>query len=151
MSEFPHIHTGRCDCGAVRYRFHSQLAENDLSPRACQCQFCRPRAASYLSDPRGRLEIEVRDKRYLYAHVFGTATADFVHCGRCNHLVYVSCEIDGRTYGLVVQSSLDAEIDPGRGRAANFADESLPERLARRAETWIPDVQVRENSEGSDT
>lgn len=150
MSEFPHVHTGRCDCGAVRYRFHSHLAESDLHPRACQCLFCRPRAASYLSDPRGRLEIQVLDERYLYSHVFGTATADFVHCGRCNHLVYVSCEIDGHTYGLVVQESLDLEIDPGRARAVDFSDESLSERLARRAETWIPEVLVRQGSHGDD-
>ena len=151
MSEFPHVHTGRCDCGAVRYRFHSHIAEIDLHPRACQCLFCRPRAASYLSDPKGRLEVEVRDMRYLYSHVFGTATADFVHCGRCNHLVYVSCEIDGRNYALVVQDSLDIEIDPGRGRAMDFSDESLAERLARRAKTWIPDLEVREDSEGGET
>lgn len=146
MSEFPHEHTGSCACGSVQYRFRCHVAVDELQPRACQCLFCRPRGASYISDPGGQLEVRVRDLRYLYAHVFGTATADFMHCGRCNHLVYVSTEIDGRLYGLVVQESLDADIDPGRSRAMEFGGESLEERVARRAETWIPEVSIVEDA-----
>ena len=145
MSEFPHEHTGSCSCGSVSYRYSCHSAAADLHPRACQCLFCRPRGASYISDPGGRLEVRVRDLRYLYSHVFGTATADFMHCGRCNHLVYVSTEIDGRLYGLVVQDSLDADIDPGRSRAVEFSTESLEERMARRAKTWIADVRIIED------
>jgi hypothetical protein len=130
----------------VTYRFHCHLSADELQPRTCQCLFCRPRGASYISDPAGRLEVHVKDLRYVYAHVFGTATADFMHCGRCNHLVYVSSEIEGQLYGLVVQQSLDVDIDPGRGRAMNFSAESLATRLERRAESWIPEVVVLEAS-----
>ena len=63
----------------------------------------------------------------------------------------MSCEIDGRTYALVVQQSLDVEIDPGRGRAVDFSDESLSSRLQRRADSWIPEVLIREDSEAADT
>ena len=146
MSDFPHEHSGGCACGWVQYRFSCHIPADDLQPRACQCLFCRPRGTSYISDAGGRLEVRVRDLRYLYAHVFGTGTADFMHCGRCNHLVYVSTEIDGRLYGLVVQESLDVDIDPGRSRAMDFGGESLEQRVARRAETWIPDISVTEGA-----
>jgi hypothetical protein len=90
------------------------------------------------------LLVKVRDSRFLYAHVFSTGTAEFMHCARCNHLVYVVSEIEGRRYGLVLQASLDTDIDPGRARAVDFSSESLSERLQRRSETWIPDVYVAE-------
>ncbi len=144
MTDYDYEHTGSCACGSVSYRFQSRLSEEELQPRACQCLFCRPRGASYVSDPAGRLEVRVRDLRYLYAHVFGTGTADFMHCGRCNHLVYVSSEIDGRVYGLVLQQSMDIDIEPGRSRAMDYSEESLETRLERRAGHWIPDVVVIE-------
>ena len=147
MSEYPYQHTGRCSCGAVSYRFQSHYSTGELVPRACECLFCRPWPASYVSDPRGRLEVRVRDRRYLYAHVFGTGTAEFMHCGRCNHPVYVVSEIEGQCYGLVVQQSLDADIDPGRTRSEDFSSESLAERLQRRSATWIPEVSVAEAPE----
>jgi hypothetical protein len=142
VSEFQYQHAGGCACGAVSYRFFCDLSLEQIEPRACQCQFCRPRGSSYISATHGRLEVRVRDARFLYSHVFGTDTADFVHCGSCNHLVYVSSEVDGRLYGLVVEQSLYENLDVGRGRAVDFSAETLEARLARRAATWIPEVVV---------
>lgn len=144
MSEYSYQHSGGCACGAVTIRLHCNRSAAELEPRACQCSFCRPRSASYVGDADARLEVRVRDKRYLYAHVFGTGTADFMHCGRCNHAVYVTSRVEGREYALVCFQALDPGAVSGAMRSVDFDDESLEERLARRARTWIPELEVVE-------
>ncbi|MEP5766605.1 MAG: hypothetical protein ABJ308_18550 [Halieaceae bacterium] len=142
MSEYPHQHQGACACGAVQFTFSSSDDLEALVPRACQCEFCLPGAVSYLSDPAGRLEVRVKDRRYLYAHVFGTGTADFMHCAACNHLVFVRSEIDGQLYGLAVVQALDAWPLSLATQAMNYDGESLQERVQRRADNWIQQVEV---------
>ncbi len=147
MTDYRYQHQGGCRCGAVQYLWHCHQTLAELSPRACQCEFCQPRDARYLSAPDSRLEVHLSDSRFVYAHVFGTYTADFMHCGRCNDLVYVSCEHDGRLLGLVVQQSLrqspEDQVQLSAGEC-DFDQESLDERLARRAANWIPELVVAE-------
>ena len=128
------------------FRYHCDQAKQALSPRACQCAFCLPRGASYLSDPSARLEVQLEDRRLLYAHLFGTGTAEFMHCGRCNELVYVRCEIEGRDYGLVVAAALADPPAAATTQAAEYGAETLEERLARRAARWIPEVEIIEDA-----
>ncbi len=136
MTDYRYQHQGGCRCGAISYVWHCNHSLAELSPRACQCEFCQPRGAQYLSAPDSRLEVHMRDSRFVYAHAFGTYTADFMHCGRCNDLVYVSCEHDDRLLALVVQQSLREQVEVSPGEC-DFDNESLDDRLARRAASWI--------------
>jgi hypothetical protein len=142
MIDYPHCHYGACDCGAVRFKFYCSQGLADLVARECQCEYCRPRRASYVSDTQGMLRVEVKDTRYLYSHCFGTRSADFVHCARCNALVYVRSVIEGRAYSLVVANRLTDFSALDQTRAVDFDAESLPVRLQRRAESWIPVLEV---------
>lgn len=142
MDDYPHCHSGACDCGAVRFKFYCSRELAGLVARECQCEYCRPRRASYVSDTQGMLRVEVRDTRYLYCHCFGTRSADFVHCARCNALVYVKSLIEGREYALVVANRLSDFSALTQARAVDFDAESLQVRLQRRAETWIPVLEV---------
>jgi hypothetical protein len=139
-------HRGACRCGALRISYHCDQPPEKLIPRACQCEFCRPKSASYVSAPQGRLEVRLRDRRMLYAHVFGTGTAEFMHCAFCNEMVFVRSEVDGRVYALVVAQAL-LEMPPGAsGRSVDYASESLAERLSRRAANWIPELELIEDA-----
>ena len=142
MTDYSHCHPGACDCGAVRFKFYCNQELVSLVARECQCEYCRPRRASYISDTQGMLRVEVRDTRYLYSHSFGTRSADFVHCARCNALVYVKSVIEGREYALVVANRLADFPALEQARAMDFDAESLSERLQRRAESWIPVLEV---------
>jgi hypothetical protein len=126
----------------VRFTFHSSQQLAALVARECQCEYCRPRQASYVSDKRGMLRVEVRDTRYLYSHRFGTRSADFVHCARCNALVYVKSLVEGREYALVVANRLTDFPALTPAQPVDFDAESLAVRLQRRAETWIPVLEV---------
>jgi hypothetical protein len=146
VTEYRYRHEGGCRCGALRFDYLCDLPLEALTARACQCHFCLPRGASYLSAPSGRLEVRLRDRRFLYAHVFGTGTAEFMHCALCNHLVFVRSEVEGNTYGLVVAGALGDPPGAEAPLAVNYQDESLAERLARRAAHWIPKLEIIEDS-----
>ena len=146
MTSTHHELRGGCACGIVRYRFLSSKPAGELQPRACQCIFCKPGNAQYVGDSAGRLEVEVTDKRYLYSHSFGTYTADFVHCGRCNHLVYVTTIVDGKIYALVELHGLEEDLEASDPVPMDFDGESVDERLGRRAGTWIPELEIQEHA-----
>lgn len=142
MTEIAHHHAGGCDCGAIEFEYICSLPHSELSSRACQCSFCRPRATTYLSEPDALLRVRLPDSRYLYAHCFGTRTADFMHCAVCNALVFVKSEIDGHQYALVVARALKEPPDNGAAVAADYDAESLEQRLQRRAQRWISRLEV---------
>jgi hypothetical protein len=82
----------------------------------------------------------------VYAHLFETQTAEFMHCARCNELVYVRCDIDGRSYGLVVAGALLTPPPLATQRSVDHAGESLTQRLERRMSHWIPDIVTIEDA-----
>lgn len=148
MSQFDFHHEGGCDCGAVRFVYHCRHALADLTARRCQCEFCLPRQAAYLGEAATELDIHLRDIRYLYAHRFGTGTADFMHCAVCNTEVYVCSDIDSQRYALVSARALDGYGELQQFVDTDFDGEQLTQRLQRRAERWIPSLCLQTSSDG---
>jgi hypothetical protein len=143
MADFPHEHEGACECGAVQFTYRCRQSLEDISARACQCLYCEPRAATYLSDADAALQVRLRDSRYVYAHRFGTSTADFMHCAVCNVQVFVRCEIEGHTYALVSAPALREFSRLKVFVPMDYDGENLPERLLRRARLWIPELRIQ--------
>ena len=144
MSDYTFSHRGGCECGGVRFQYLTDTPLTELPVRSCQCEFCRPRAALYSSEPSASLHIEVKDRRILYAHRFGTRSADFMHCARCNNLVYVRCDIAGKQYAIVVVSALAGELPDWQATAMDYEGERLQQRLSWRAECWIHNFELAE-------
>ena len=142
MSNYQYQHDGGCDCGAVQFVYHCRQPLAEISPRACQCLYCLPHAASYLSDTHAVLEVRVRDLRVLYAHRFATNTADFMHCAICNTPVFVRSEIDSKIYALVCAPALREFQQLQAGVAMDYDDEDLAGRLQRRSQRWIPELHI---------
>lgn len=142
MIDYSFQHRGGCECGAVTFTYHSHRPLSELTARACQCEFCLPRSATYLSEPDARLQVELKDHRYVYSHSFGTNTADFMHCAVCNKLVYVKSAIDGHDYALVVVAALYDSAQLALPGAVDYDGEGVSERLQRRAQRWIAHLDV---------
>jgi hypothetical protein len=103
---------------------------------------CRRHGASYISDPDGRLVLRYRDPSLLSLYRFGHGTAQWIICSRCGVLTAVLCEIDGRLRAVLrVQSIVDHSFLASE-TPTDFEGESVAERLARRAMTWIGNVEV---------
>ena len=143
MDEYPFRHAGACECGAVRFVYFCQQPLGTLTARACQCLYCRPRSASYLSDSQAALHVQVKDLRYLYAHRFGSNTADFMHCVGCNMQVFVRSEIQGREYALVSAPALHEFAQLQNFAPMDYDGESLARRLSRRSQRWIPELVIQ--------
>jgi len=91
------------------------------------------------------LRVMPADSRYLYNHVHGSCSADFVHCGRCNSLVFVRSTIEGCDYAVVEAGVLDDAVAIEHIESVDYASETLPQRLRRRADHWIPVLEVIAN------
>lgn len=137
--------SGGCHCGAVRLQFATVLTPEDTAPRACDCDFCRKHGAAYVSDPTGRLYIQVADAAGLLAYRQGSEAALFRLCARCGVLVAVTYEQEGRLYAAVNATALD------RRDAFLPAVDASPQLLSREQKIerwtrlWVADVAVTGN------
>jgi hypothetical protein len=133
---------GSCHCGNVAFTLFTEKSTDDLVPRRCSCSMCRRHGGSYVSDPDGRLVLRYRDPTLLTSYRFGHGTARWIICAKCGVLTAVLCEIDGRLRAVVrVQSMLEHTFLSSE-TPTDFEEESVAERLARRARTWIGTVDV---------
>ena len=126
-------HAGGCHCGAIRLTFES---DGPLSPRACQCGFCRRHGARSVSDPHGLATLAIDDGVIRYR--FGSGVTDFLICGRCGVYVGAQVTIDGRHF---VTLNLNAFDDPRLdliAQPASYQGETREARVARRRAGWTP-------------
>ena len=59
---------GGCHCGTIQLELTLARDASEINPRACDCDFCYKHGAQYVADPKGRVEISVRDKSDLVSY-----------------------------------------------------------------------------------
>lgn len=126
-------HSGRCHCGAIRLGFETG---RPLSPRACQCGFCRRHGGRTVSDPDGQATLELSGEGIRYG--FGTRTTEYIICARCGVYVGAVAKIDGANYATL---NLNAFDDPRLDLASapvSYDGESAAARAERRRKAWTP-------------
>jgi hypothetical protein len=99
-------------------------------------------AAMYVSDPDGRLLIEVEDRDRLGRYRQGSKTADFVFCRGCGILVAVMFERDGSTLGAVNARCLSEFERFGAPVSVSPQKLGRDEKTARWEAIWTRDVHV---------
>ncbi len=139
MNDRKQVFKGGCECGAITLTL--DLAQEDSVPRACECVFCAPMGNAFIGGGNSRLTVRQKHPKLVYAHTFATATADFMHCGLCNSLVYVVSNIDGKDFALVARDALENAELPA-AEVVSFQGETLEQRLSRRMTTWITALEV---------
>ncbi len=131
----PPPHVGVCHCADVVVRFST--AKESITPRACQCDFCRRHGAKTVTDNNGFAEIVANGTLVRYR--FGLMSADFLLCAKCGVYIGAALEADGITrvslnsVGLQLQPWMDDVADP-----IDYSGETLHERLDRRRVRWTP-------------
>lgn len=140
--EYAHQFEGGCRCGgvSVTYCCHTAVAETPV--RGCQCEYCAPQQHGFLSAPDAAVAVQVRHPAIIYAHRFGTYTADFCHCAVCNELVFVRADIDDKTYAAVSVQALRNGHEFAPAAAVDFDGESPQQRARRRSETWASNFSL---------
>jgi hypothetical protein len=135
--------TGKCHCGNIAFDLDWAGDAAAIPARACGCSFCVKHGGVWTSDPRSRLRVEIADADLVSKYAFGTQTATFYVCARCGAVPFVTSAVDGRVRAVVNINVLE-NVDPAHLRRApvDFSGEDVESRLARRAQSWIADVQI---------
>jgi hypothetical protein len=142
-----HLYRGGCHCGALALAFETS---RPLSPRACQCTFCRKHAARTLSDPEGRATLRLAVPLETATYLFASRRAAYLICPRCG--VYVGAAID-TPEGRYATLNLNAFDDPRPELAAepvSYEGQGQEETLERRRRLWTPATLVAEGK-GNDS
>lgn len=133
---------GGCHCKRISVEFTTLEEPRAMTPRACDCSFCRKHGAAYLSDAAGQLRIVAGSPDALRSYRQGSETATFRLCSECGVLVAVTFEHDGRLYGAVNATCLDGDLDLGASIPASPQALSPEQKVARWLQVWVPDVQL---------
>lgn len=126
-------HEGGCHCGAIRVAFET---ERPITPRACQCSFCRRHLARSVSDPDGLVTVTYSVEAVRYR--FGARTADFLICPRCGIYVGATTEIEGAPFAVLNLNAFDEPHPDLEGEPFDYEGESVEARAERRLRRWTP-------------
>lgn len=134
-----HKYEGSCHCEAIGFAYHSNIAPDEWSIRACQCSFCRAHDALSTSDSDGHIEFTSSKPEFLQRYRFGLKTADFLLCGRCGVYIGAVIETDSGAFGIINVHALRETPANLAGLAPiSYDDEEVSGRVSRREERWTP-------------
>ena len=145
-----HLLHGACHCGRLALVFETDQAPAALTPRACDCRFCRKHGAAWVSDPVGALCITAREMDGWGEYRQGSGAARFLLCRDCGVLVAVIFAYQGRVYGAANATCLEDATTLGATVAASPQRLSPAEKVARWRQRWIPDVRLPFEDEDTD-
>jgi hypothetical protein len=132
-------HRGGCHCGNLAVHLRLSQAPEDTPLRACGCGFCRARNTRTTSDPHGSVEIWAKDWSLVEPYRFGSGTAEFLICRRCGVYIGAVTETTAGIRAVINTNCLDHRAAFTRHSApVDHDDESIEDRLARRAANWTP-------------
>ncbi|MDH7944087.1 GFA family protein [Pseudohongiella sp. SYSU M77423] len=92
-------HTLNCHCGAVQIELH--LPDGVVSPRRCDCSFCRRRGAIMGTTSLPAIRI-VKGEDALSLYQFNTQVARHYFCSRCGIYTHHQRRSDPNEYGFNV-------------------------------------------------
>ncbi len=130
---------GSCHCGAIGYRYRTDVAPEQWSIRACQCRFCRAHDALSASDPSGSIVFSVADSNFLNRYRFGLRTADFLLCRECGVYIGALIETDRGQFGIInTHALLQSPESLAAMEPMTYDTEDVAGRVSRREERWTP-------------
>lgn len=131
---------GGCHCGNISYTLAWPLEH--LLLLGCDCSFCTKQGVIYTGHRRATLSVTVQDPAAVGRYAFDSHTAQCHFCSRCGIYTFAVSTIDGRDYAVINANTLDGFTAPASVERLSFSGETTPERLARRARTWIAQVSM---------
>ena len=131
---------GRCQCKNIELVWRT--ISTSLIPRACQCDYCKSKNASYVSEPgtEFRATIHYENNHKIIRH--GTESADFHECKNCKKIVFATSEIDNIIYGVINSECIENKDHLKESQPYSYEGETLEERLRRRQKNWCSPVII---------
>jgi hypothetical protein len=133
------IYTGGCHCQNITVQLKLSKPPAEMPLRSCSCTFCRSHGTRTVSDRNGAAEIAASDWTLVERYRFGSRTADYLLCRRCGVYVGAVCETRSGQRAVLNVNCLDDRAAFTQAPAApDYDGEAAEERLARRANNWMP-------------
>ena len=133
---------GKCYCGNIRLTVTLSRAPSAVNPRACDCDFCQKHGAAYVSDPRGSLDIRIKDEHEVSRFQQGSELAEMLLCRKCGVLVAALFRDADRLFGTLNVKALDCRADFGAPAPVSPKSLAPGEKTKRWRQLWYPDVRV---------
>ncbi len=137
-----HKCTGGCHCGNLSLTAWLPARPDSYSPRVCDCDFCRMHAASYLSDPGGRLAISIKEEASIAKYRQGGNLASFMICKICGVLVAVCYEENGILYAAANTKAIHDSVIFGEAKRVSPKLLGNDEKVKRWLSAWFSQVSI---------
>jgi len=141
-----HKYSGGCHCGNITFEMEVAGKPASYNPRACDCDFCLKHAASYVSDPGGKLIIMVENEANLSRYRQGSGIADFLVCKICGALVGVCHGEHERLYAAINSKTVENAADFGPETAVSPKTLNNQDRVQRWKNSWFSNVSIKKIS-----
>lgn len=128
-------YSGLCKCKTWGIRISVAEHLRNLSPRVCDCEYCKAHPSAVISHPDMKFDL-VGDKNLLTVSQNGDKLATFYHCTACGDLLAVGREINGRSRGAVNALLLDQRAELGEHMAVQPRLLAATDKLRRWEEVW---------------
>ena len=138
-----HKYSGGCHCGNIAFEMEVTGKPASYNPRACDCDFCRKHAASYLSDPGGKLIINIANENNLSKYHQGSEISDFLVCKICGVLVGVCYEEEERLYSAINSKTVENAADFGPETAVSPKTLNDQDKIHRWKNSWFSNVRIK--------
>ncbi len=156
MTRYHYI--GGCHCQNITCTLSTHFVLTDVSPRACDCDFCQLHGAMYISDPAGELQLRIKDPQRINAYRHGDQLAEFLLCSICGVLTCVGYTHDGHRYATV-NARILKDATTGYPPAFTSATTASPRQLSAEEKTsrwlkrWFSQVSIEHQTtiSGCDT
>ena len=130
---------GSCHCGAIGYRYRTEVAPEKWMIRACQCRFCRAHDALSASDPAGFVEFTVSEPELLNRYRFGLRPADFLLCREFGVYIGALIETENGQFGIInTHALLQSPEMLAATQPMSYDSEDVGGRVSRREKRWTP-------------
>src|SRR5919108_1013951 len=106
---------GKCHCGNISFSLTWEPDPVEIPARACDCSFCTKHGGVWTSNPKGALEVRVKEPALVSQYAFGTKTATFHICARCGIVPVVTSLLEDHLYAVVSVNAFEG-IDRSRLR-----------------------------------
>jgi hypothetical protein len=112
----------------------------DYAPGACDCEFCHKHGASYISDPKGAIKIEVENAERLGKYRQGNGIADCLFCTECGVLLGILYQENGHLYATANSRALISSFGENKPISPKLLTAS--EKISRWQELWFSNVTL---------
>jgi len=137
-----HSVSGGCHCGNLWVQLLLTRSPDAYQPRRCDCDFCQKHGASYLSDARGSVRIQIRDAAQRRDYRQGSGQAQFLLCARCGVLIGVLYGSDSQLYAAINARILDERGQFGVEQSVSPQTLSSADKVQRWRDVWFSDVSL---------